>query len=192
MRCVQVIGWCRSPTLPVLRCLVSALHTHTYTHACICKLIEPCAQRLVKKYLCADTHAHKLIHTHTRTYTLTHVRTQAQTKKTRACTHTQAYVHPHKQTCANSHTRTYTHAHVHTLSHTHVHTHMCIHTYTHSHLHTHTLTLTHTHTHLHTLTHTHTHTLARLRRNRYGSVPGLKVVAPWSAEDCKGLLKVSE
>ena len=25
----------------------------------------------------------------------------------------------------------------------------------------------------------------------YGSVPGLKVVSPWSAEDCKGLLKVS-
>ena len=24
----------------------------------------------------------------------------------------------------------------------------------------------------------------------YGSVPGLKVVSPWSAEDCKGLLKV--
>jgi pyruvate dehydrogenase E1 component beta subunit len=26
----------------------------------------------------------------------------------------------------------------------------------------------------------------------YGSVPGLKVVSPWSAEDCKGLLKVCE
>jgi len=26
----------------------------------------------------------------------------------------------------------------------------------------------------------------------YGSVPGLKVVSPWSAEDCKGLLKVSD
>src|SRR5882757_5493622 len=25
----------------------------------------------------------------------------------------------------------------------------------------------------------------------YGSVPGLKVVSPWSAEDCKGLLKVN-
>lgn len=25
----------------------------------------------------------------------------------------------------------------------------------------------------------------------YGSVPGLKVVSPWSAEDCKGLLKVT-
>ena len=25
----------------------------------------------------------------------------------------------------------------------------------------------------------------------YGSIPGLKVVSPWSAEDCKGLLKVS-
>ena len=25
----------------------------------------------------------------------------------------------------------------------------------------------------------------------YGSVPGLKVVSPWSAEDCKGLLKAS-
>ena len=25
----------------------------------------------------------------------------------------------------------------------------------------------------------------------YGSVPGLKVISPWSAEDCKGLLKVS-
>lgn len=25
----------------------------------------------------------------------------------------------------------------------------------------------------------------------YGQVPGLKVVSPWSAEDCKGLLKVS-
>jgi pyruvate dehydrogenase E1 component beta subunit len=24
----------------------------------------------------------------------------------------------------------------------------------------------------------------------YGSIPGLKVVSPWSAEDCKGLLKV--
>lgn len=24
----------------------------------------------------------------------------------------------------------------------------------------------------------------------YGSVPGLKVISPWSAEDCKGLLKV--
>lgn len=24
----------------------------------------------------------------------------------------------------------------------------------------------------------------------YGSVPGLKVVSPWNAEDCKGLLKV--
>ena len=24
----------------------------------------------------------------------------------------------------------------------------------------------------------------------YGQVPGLKVVSPWSAEDCKGLLKV--
>ena len=24
----------------------------------------------------------------------------------------------------------------------------------------------------------------------YGSVPGLKVLSPWSAEDCKGLLKV--
>lgn len=26
----------------------------------------------------------------------------------------------------------------------------------------------------------------------YGSVPGLKVVSPWSAEDCKGLLKVCD
>ena len=26
----------------------------------------------------------------------------------------------------------------------------------------------------------------------YGSVPGLKVVSPWSAEDCRGLLKVSD
>lgn len=25
----------------------------------------------------------------------------------------------------------------------------------------------------------------------YGQIPGLKVVSPWSAEDCKGLLKVS-
>ena len=25
----------------------------------------------------------------------------------------------------------------------------------------------------------------------YGSIPGLKVVSPWSAEDCKGLLKVN-
>ena len=25
----------------------------------------------------------------------------------------------------------------------------------------------------------------------YGSIPGLKVVSPYSAEDCKGLLKVS-
>jgi len=25
----------------------------------------------------------------------------------------------------------------------------------------------------------------------YGSVPGLKVVSPWSAQDCKGLLKVA-
>ena len=25
----------------------------------------------------------------------------------------------------------------------------------------------------------------------YGSIPGLKVVSPWSAEDCKGLLKAS-
>jgi pyruvate dehydrogenase E1 component beta subunit len=25
----------------------------------------------------------------------------------------------------------------------------------------------------------------------YGSVPGLKVISPWSAEDCKGLLKVT-
>lgn len=25
----------------------------------------------------------------------------------------------------------------------------------------------------------------------YGSIPGLKVVSPWSAEDCKGLLKVT-
>ena len=24
----------------------------------------------------------------------------------------------------------------------------------------------------------------------YGQVPGLKVVSPWSSEDCKGLLKV--
>ena len=24
----------------------------------------------------------------------------------------------------------------------------------------------------------------------YGSIPGLKVISPWSAEDCKGLLKV--
>ena len=24
----------------------------------------------------------------------------------------------------------------------------------------------------------------------YGQIPGLKVVSPWSAEDCKGLLKV--
>ena len=24
----------------------------------------------------------------------------------------------------------------------------------------------------------------------YGSIPGLKVVSPWSSEDCKGLLKV--
>src|ERR1700730_1272506 len=24
----------------------------------------------------------------------------------------------------------------------------------------------------------------------YGSVPGLKVISPWSAEDCRGLLKV--
>ena len=24
----------------------------------------------------------------------------------------------------------------------------------------------------------------------YGSIPGLKVVSPWNAEDCKGLLKV--
>ena len=24
----------------------------------------------------------------------------------------------------------------------------------------------------------------------YGSVPGLKVISPWSSEDCKGLLKV--
>jgi len=24
----------------------------------------------------------------------------------------------------------------------------------------------------------------------YGAIPGLKVVSPWSAEDCKGLLKV--
>lgn len=24
----------------------------------------------------------------------------------------------------------------------------------------------------------------------YGSLPGLKVISPWSAEDCKGLLKV--
>ena len=24
----------------------------------------------------------------------------------------------------------------------------------------------------------------------YGQVPGLKVVSPWSAEDCKGLMKV--
>ena len=186
MRCVQVIGWCRSPTLPVLRCLVSALHTHTYTHACICKLIEPCAQRLVKKYLCADTHAHKLIHTHTRTYTLTHVRTQAQTKKPRACTHTSkraqtlSHARTHTRMCIHSHTRTYTRTCAYTLTHTH--------TYTHTHSHLHTLTHTYTHSHLHT----HTHTLARLRRNRYGSVPGLKVVAPWSAEDCKGLLKVSE
>ena len=26
----------------------------------------------------------------------------------------------------------------------------------------------------------------------YGSIPGLKVVSPWSAEDCKGLLKVRQ
>ena len=26
----------------------------------------------------------------------------------------------------------------------------------------------------------------------YGSVPGLKVVSPWSAEDCKGLLKARQ
>ncbi len=26
----------------------------------------------------------------------------------------------------------------------------------------------------------------------YGSIPGLKVVSPWSSEDCKGLLKVPE
>ena len=26
----------------------------------------------------------------------------------------------------------------------------------------------------------------------YGQVPGLKVVSPWSAEDCKGLLKVND
>ena len=25
----------------------------------------------------------------------------------------------------------------------------------------------------------------------YGQIPGLKVVSPWSAEDCKGLLKAS-
>ncbi len=25
----------------------------------------------------------------------------------------------------------------------------------------------------------------------YGSIPGLKVVSPWNAEDCKGLLKVT-
>lgn len=24
----------------------------------------------------------------------------------------------------------------------------------------------------------------------YGQIPGLKVISPWSAEDCKGLLKV--
>lgn len=26
----------------------------------------------------------------------------------------------------------------------------------------------------------------------YGSIPGLKVVSPWNAEDCKGLLKVRD
>ncbi len=26
----------------------------------------------------------------------------------------------------------------------------------------------------------------------YGSIPGLKVISPWSAADCRGLLKVSQ
>ena len=26
----------------------------------------------------------------------------------------------------------------------------------------------------------------------YGQIPGLKVVSPWSAEDCKGLMKVRQ